>query len=65
MEQAEQLIGLAEARLGMAEAEKPREEVTQEEVDLQTWFLTAADDPEYRKMIFSKGSMERSPSIAV
>lgn len=51
-EQAEQLTSLAEARLGMAEAKNPREEVTQEEVDLQTWFLTAADDPEHRKMIF-------------
>jgi AbiV family abortive infection protein len=58
-EQAEQLIDFAEARLGMAEAEKPREAITQEEVDLQTWFLTAVDDLEHRKMIFSKGSMEK------
>jgi hypothetical protein len=58
-EQAELLIGLAEARLGMAEAEKLREEATQAEIDHQTWLLSAADDPDHRKRIFSKASIEK------
>jgi AbiV family abortive infection protein len=43
-EEAEQLIELAEARLGMAEAETFRGEVSQEEVDLQAWFLTEREE---------------------
>ena len=59
LEQAEELIGLAEARLGMAEAETVREDFTKADVELQAWFMTAVDDPEQRKQILSKGSMEK------
>ena len=58
-EQAENLIKLAEARLGMIEAEKVRDEIPQDEIDQQAWFLTAADDPEKRRQIFSKGSLAK------
>jgi AbiV family abortive infection protein len=58
-EEAAQLIGLAEARLGMAEAETVREDAPQEEIDLQAWFLTSVDDPEKRKQILSAGSLAK------
>ncbi|MCK1543703.1 hypothetical protein IVB12_17485 [Bradyrhizobium sp. 179] len=58
-DQADQLIRLAEAAVAMAKAESPRQEIPQEEIDLQAWFLKATDDPEKRKQIFSKGSMQK------
>lgn len=58
-EECDRLIDLATARLGMAESEKRRTHVTDDEVELQTWFLTAAEDPEKARLIFSKGSMAR------
>ncbi|MET4016066.1 AbiV family abortive infection protein [Bradyrhizobium sp. S3.2.12] len=58
-EQAGRLIRLAEASLAMAEAEKMRDEVPQEEIDLQAWFLGATDDAEKRKQIFSKASLTK------
>jgi AbiV family abortive infection protein len=58
-EEADQLIQLAEASIRMAEAEKMREEASQEEIDLQSWFLAATDDAEKRKQIFSKNSMAK------
>lgn len=47
-EESDRLIDLATARLGMAESEKLRTHVTHEEIELQTWFLTAAEDPRKR-----------------
>jgi AbiV family abortive infection protein len=58
-EEADQLIRLAEARIGMADSERIRDDVPQEEIDLQAWFLTATNDPEKRKLILSKGSMAK------
>ena len=58
-EECDRLIDLAEARLGMAESEKRRTHVGDEELELQTWFLTAAEDPEKTRLIFSKGSMAK------
>jgi AbiV family abortive infection protein len=58
-EEADQLIGLAEARIGMAEVETMRDDVPKEEIDLQAWFLAATDDPEKRKQILSKGSVAK------
>jgi AbiV family abortive infection protein len=58
-EEAEQLIELAAARLDMAESEKLREHIPQEEIDLQAWFLKAADDPERRRQIMSAASLAK------
>jgi AbiV family abortive infection protein len=62
-EEADQLIQLAEASIRMAEAEKMREEASQEEIDLQSWFLAATDDAEKRKQIFSKNSMAKACGV--
>lgn len=58
-EECDSLIDLATSRLGMAESEKRRNYVTEQEVELQTWFLRAAEDPEKTRLIFSKGSMSK------
>jgi AbiV family abortive infection protein len=58
-DECEEILGMAEARLTMAEAEKVRENVTDEERALQLWFLRTANDPDRRKFIFSDGSMSK------
>ncbi len=58
-DQAETLLKLAEARLGMAESETVRAEVPAEELEMRSWFLRAADDPEKRKQIFSGKSLAK------
>jgi AbiV family abortive infection protein len=58
-DEAGKLIGLAEARLTIAEHAKLRDEISQEEADQQAWFLTATDDPEKRKQILSSGSLAK------
>lgn len=58
-EQAETLLNLAEARLGMAEGVEVRANISTEELDLQVWFLAAAEDPEKNRMIFSSGSLTK------
>ena len=58
-EECETIIALAEARLGMAEAEKLRENIPTEETNLQAWFLSATDDSEKRRYIFSDASMSK------
>ncbi len=61
-EQCANLIELATARLVIAESEKLREEVPDEEIALQAWFLKTTEDPEKRRMIFSGGSMAKLAS---
>lgn len=58
-EQCRNLIDLAAARLEMAEAEKLRENIPDEEIEMQSWFLKMTEDPEKRRMIFSGGSMKK------
>jgi AbiV family abortive infection protein len=60
-EECENIIKLAEARLAMAEAEKPRPEaeISDEEKSTIRWFLAAADHPEKTKVIFSGASMAK------
>jgi len=58
-EQCSNLIELATARLGMAEAEKLRDQIPDEETELQSWFLKTTEDPERRRLIFSGGSMAK------
>jgi AbiV family abortive infection protein len=57
--QTEALIGLAESLIKYAESEKPRDDIPQEEIDLQVWFLNAVDDPEQRNRIFTAQSFEK------
>ncbi|WP_440642024.1 AbiV family abortive infection protein [Bradyrhizobium sp. PUT101] len=58
-EAAERLVRLAEASIALTKTEKVREDIPQEEIDLQAWFLDATDDPEKRKQIFSKASLKK------
>ncbi len=58
-QQARALIGLAESLVKFAESEKPRDDIPQEEIDLQIWFLNAVDEAEMRKRIFSTQSFEK------
>jgi AbiV family abortive infection protein len=61
--QSEALISLAEATIGQAEQEKPRETIPREDIELQTWFLRAFDDPDKRARIMSKQSLDKLGSI--
>src|SRR5215472_3811544 len=58
-EQAQALINLANALLKSAENEKPREEIPQEEIELQAWLLAAFDDPERRRYILTTTSFAK------
>jgi len=58
-EQCSKLIDLATARLEMAEAEKLRDEVPDEEIELQSWFLKLTEDTGKRRMVFSGSSMAK------
>jgi AbiV family abortive infection protein len=63
-EEAATLIDLADARLSMAEAAAPSDDIAQEDLDLQSWFLTAAEDPETRRLIFSERSFTKLAELA-
>lgn len=58
-EESDNLIKLAEARLGMAEAEVPREQIPNAEVELQTWFLKNIEKPEIKRFMFSRTAMDK------
>jgi hypothetical protein len=53
------LLDLASARVQMAEAENLRENITQEDLDLQAWFLSFTAKKENTQMMFSKTSIEK------
>ena len=57
--ECDRLVDVAAARLAMAESEKLRDHVPDDEVELQTWFLTTAEDREKQRMMFSKGSLSK------
>jgi AbiV family abortive infection protein len=57
--QADALIKLAEVLVGHAETQKPREDIPQEEIETQVWFLNAMDDSTLRARIFNQGSIAR------
>ena len=61
-DEAQNLIGLADARMQLAESAKLREKLEQEEIEQQAWFLKASDDPEKRKLIMSRGCLPSWPS---
>jgi AbiV family abortive infection protein len=58
-EETQSLIDFAEARLGLVSSETFLEKIPQEFVDLQAWLLTSFEDPEKRKGILSRGSLEK------
>lgn len=60
-EECEKIIQLAEARLALAKAEKPRSEAEFSDEDKSTmrWFLAATEDPEKRRGILSNKSMDK------
>lgn len=58
-EQSQNLINLADARLKLVESMKLRENVPQEEAELQAWFLTMTDNPEHRREMLSPGSLAK------
>jgi AbiV family abortive infection protein len=58
-EDALNLIQPAKARLAVAESEKLREDVSDQDIDLQAWFLSTTDDPEKSKLILSSGSLKK------
>jgi len=59
LDEGKRIIDLAEARLALASAQELRDDITEEEQYLQTWFLRIANDTEGRRFIFSKGSMSK------
>lgn len=52
------VINAAEAELALAKAEKPRTP-TEEEVQTQRWFLAISENPESRRFVYSKGSLDK------
>jgi AbiV family abortive infection protein len=63
--ESENLIQLVEARIGIASTEEHRTEASQEDIDIQTWFLSASSDVEKQKLIFSGGSMNKLVEVGV
>jgi AbiV family abortive infection protein len=54
-----ELLTLAEAQVKLAENEKLREHIEQEDLDLQAWFLSATSNKENTPLIFSKKSIDK------
>lgn len=61
--QSESLIALGELLVTDAESAAPRELIPQEEIDLQIWLLRAFDDPDKRRRILTKESIENLKSL--
>lgn len=53
------LLNLVTSQIEMAAAEKLRENIAQEDIDLQIWFLSISDKPENKNVIFSHASFEK------
>jgi hypothetical protein len=58
-EETAALIDLAAARLALAESQRLRDDISEEEIALQAWFLKSTDDPEMRQQILSAGSLQK------
>lgn len=58
-EECNALIEFVDARLQAALSETLRDAISDEEVERQTWFLRASEDPERMRMIMSGASMEK------
>jgi AbiV family abortive infection protein len=61
--QSQALIELAESFIAYAESETPRDDIPQEEIDLQAWFLGAFDDPEKRGRILTAQSIAKLKTL--
>jgi hypothetical protein len=58
-EEATRIIELAGTRYEMSANEKLRDHIPPDELELQTWFLAATDDPEKQRWILSRGSLAK------
>lgn len=58
-EECEALLRLARAQLAIAESERLRDHIPQEELEEQAWFLRTIDDPEKRKLVLGGKSMTK------
>jgi AbiV family abortive infection protein len=56
---AQSLIDLAAARLDVAVSQKFRDDIPQDAIELQKWFLAATEDIEKWRMIFGRNSMTK------
>lgn len=61
--QADEIISLAEARIEMCEAANLRFDLSQEELEIQSWFIEKSEDTEARKMIFSSASLKKMAEL--
>lgn len=59
-----ELLKLAEAQVKLAENEKLREHIEQEDLDLQTWFLSVTSKKENTPLIFSKTSIDKLAELS-
>jgi len=57
--EANKHIKLATAWVSSAEKAKPQENITQEDFDLQSWFLIANDNPETQRLILGDKSLSK------
>lgn len=58
-EEAQQIVEYAEASIDLAAGRKMRDDFKPEEIELQRWFLAVTEDPEKRRQIFSKASLDK------
>jgi AbiV family abortive infection protein len=58
-QQSQAHIAAADALVRHAESDAPRDDIPQEDIDLQLWFLSAVDDPEKRNRIFTASSLSK------
>lgn len=58
-DEAKSVVGLAEALTELAEGSRPREELTDDDIARTQWFMSAADDDELKRYMFSKEGMDK------
>ncbi|MCK4945039.1 MAG: AbiV family abortive infection protein [Alphaproteobacteria bacterium] len=63
LEEAQNIVSFCRARLDLAKSEKRRDKISQDEIDTQKWFIQASENPEQRKFVFSKTSIEKLNEI--
>lgn len=57
--EVKQMLHLADALVGMAELERPRDDIPDDELENQRWFIGTAENPELRRFVFSAESMAK------
>lgn len=58
-DQASSLISFAEARIELAASSTLRTEIPVEDVALERWFMRTSENPEQRRFVFSRASVEK------